>query len=183
MSLSVQERAENVATFRFIQVFLMETLARWVPNTPEMEVKVLFGRHIWDLAQQADALGQRTYELRAPLQFSLRPKDRYVKFLEDFASTVTTQQKIRGFYDVVLPGLVSRYQIYLDSTDRLLDEPTARIIDGILGDFSRMRDESRELRNELPQLQLDDKDWPAQLAEREAAEGNIVAHRPAPVAA
>lgn len=183
MSLSVQERAENVATFRFIQVFLMETLARWVPNTPEMEVKVLLGRHVWDLAQQADALGRRTYELRAPLQFSLRPKQGYVEFLEDFASTVTTKKKIHGFYDVVLPGLASRYQIYLDSTDRLLDEPTTRIIDRILGDFSRMRDESRMLRNDLPQLQLDDKDWPAQLAMREAAEGNIVAHRPAPVAA
>src|SRR5205823_5337431 len=50
MSLSVQQRAEFVATFRFIQVFLMETIARWVPQTPEMEVKVLFGRHIWELA-------------------------------------------------------------------------------------------------------------------------------------
>ena len=69
MSLSVQDRAEYVATFRFIQVFLMETLARWVPQTPEMEVKVLFGRHIWDLAQQADGLGKRGYELRAPLAF------------------------------------------------------------------------------------------------------------------
>ncbi len=183
MSLSVQKRAENVGTFRFIHVFLMETLARWVPNTPEMEVKVIFGRHIWDLAQQADALGHRTYELRAPLQFSLSPKDEYVKFLEDFRSTVTTQQRIHGFYDVILPRLASRYQAYLDSTDRLLDEPTARIIDRILGDFSRMRDESKELKNELPKLRLDDKEWPAQLANREAAEASIVAHRPVAAAA
>ena len=177
MNLSVQERAENVATFRFIHVFLMETLARWVPKTPEMEVKVAFGRHIWDLAQQADALGRRTYELRAPLQFSLHPKDGYVKFLEDFASTVTTPQKIHGFYDVILPGLTARYQNYLDSTDRLMDEPTVRVIERILGEFSRMRDESHALRDELPQLCLDSKDWPEQLAKREAAEANIVVHR------
>ena len=104
MSLSVQNRAEYVATFRFIQVFLMETLARWTPATPELEVKVLFGRHIWDLAQQADALGKRTYELRAPLQSSLRPTDRYVAFLEDFSKTSATSDKIHGFYEVILPG-------------------------------------------------------------------------------
>src|SRR6516165_7743127 len=102
MSLSVQQRAESLATFRFIHVFLMETLARWVPSTPEMEVKVIFGRHIWDLAQQADALGKRTYELRAPLQFSLRPKEEYINFLEDFARINSTPKKIHGFYDVIL---------------------------------------------------------------------------------
>jgi hypothetical protein len=183
MSLSVQERAENVATFRFIHVFLMETLARWVPNTPEMEVKVLLGRHIWYLAQQADALGHRTYELRAPLQFSLRPKEGYVKFLEDFAGTASTPQKIHGFYDAILPALAARYQIYLNSTDRLLDEPSVRVIERILEEFSRMGDESRALRDELPELRLEGKDWPAELAKREAAEADIVAHRPIAIAA
>src|SRR5260370_2175099 len=132
MGLSVQVRAENVGTFRFIHVFLMETLARWVPNTREMEVKVLFGRHVWDLAQQADALGKRTYELRAPLQFSLRPIERYAKFLEEFAITAPTPQKIAGFYDVLLPALPPRSQLYLSSTDRLSHEPPLRCTQPIL---------------------------------------------------
>jgi hypothetical protein len=179
MSLSVQSRAERVATFRFIHVFLMETLARWVPNTPEMEVKVLFGRHIWDLARQADALGKRTYELRAPLQFSLRPTQPYVDFLEEFARTATTQQKIHGFYDVVLPGLAARYRRYLDATDRLLDEPTARVMDGILGDFTRMHDECEALRNELPKLCLSDKEWALRLVALESEHQDITAHKTA----
>jgi hypothetical protein len=177
MGLSVQTRAENVATFRFIHVFLMETLARWVPNTREMEVKVLFGRHIWDLAQQADALGKRTYELRAPLQFSLLPVERYAKFLEEFATMVSTPQKISGFYSVILPGLALRYQRYLASTDRLLDEPTVRVMERILYEFTRMQDESQALLDELPQLCLTDKDWTAGLAESEAADSDIVEHR------
>lgn len=177
MSLSVQDRAEYVATFRFIQVFLMETLARWVPQTPEMEVKVLFGRHIWDLAEQADGLGKRGYELRAPLQFSLRPLESYVAVLEEFARTETTQRKIHGFYEVILPGLSARYQNYLALTDRLLDEPTVRVVEKILGEFKRMIGESEALRKELPQLRLTDKDWPARLAKREASEPNILAPR------
>jgi hypothetical protein len=177
MSLSVQNRAEFVATFRFIQVFLMETLGRWVPQTPEMEVKVLFGRHIWELAQQADALGKRVYELRAPLQFSLRPVESYVKVLEEFAQTAATPQKIHGFYDVILPGLAARYRNYLERTDKLLDEPTVRVIERILGEFQKMIKESEALRSELPQLQLSDKNWPARLTKLEASEPNIVAHR------
>ena len=165
MGLSVQVRAENVGTFRFIHVFLMETLARWVPNTPEMEVKVLFGRHVWDLAQQADLLGKRAYELRAPLQFSLRPIERYAQFLEEFATMAPTPQKIAGFYDVILPGLAARYQRYLAGTDRLLDEPTVRVMERIL--------------DELPQLQLNEKQRTARLAALEGADSDIVAHRAA----
>ena len=178
MSLSVQQRAEFVATFRFIQVFLMETIARWVPQTPEMEVKVLFGRHIWELAQQADGLGKRVYELRAPLQFSLRPVESYVQVLEEFARTETTPQKISGFYDVILPGLAARYRNYLERTDHLLDEPTTRVVERILNEFQKMIKESEALRKELPQLRLTDKNWPAHLAKLELSEPNIVAHRP-----
>ena len=50
MALILREKAEYLATLRWLEVFLMETLARWVPTTPEMEVKVLFGRHLWDAA-------------------------------------------------------------------------------------------------------------------------------------
>jgi hypothetical protein len=57
----------------------METLAQWTPTSPEMEVKLMLGEHIWDAAQNADALGKRTRELRLPLQHSLRPVDAYVR--------------------------------------------------------------------------------------------------------
>ena len=47
-ALSVPDRAAAIATFRFIEVKLMELVATWTPSTPEMEAKVMFGRHIWD---------------------------------------------------------------------------------------------------------------------------------------
>jgi hypothetical protein len=178
MSLSVQSRAENVATFRFSHVFLMETLARWVPTTAEMEVKILFGRHIWDLAQQADALGKRTYELRAPLQFSLRPSERYMRVLEDFAKTSSTVEKVQGFYDVVLPGLAARYQTYLSQTDRLLDEPTVRVVERVLGEFARMQSDRLNLLKDLPKLCVSDSAWVSQNAQLEASVLDMVEHRP-----
>ena len=59
MITSVSDRCRAVATFRHISVTLMETAARWTPTTPEMEAKVMFGRHIWDFAQMADWLGKQ----------------------------------------------------------------------------------------------------------------------------
>lgn len=178
MSLSVQSRAERVSTFRFIHVFLLETLAGWVPSTAEMEVKILFGRHIWDLAQQADALGKRTYELRAPLQFSLRPSEPYMKFLEDFAKTTSTVDKVQGFYEVVLPGLAARYQTYLNQTDRLLDEPTVRVVERILGEFERMQADRLSLLKDLPKLCVADPASVSQKAQLEAAVADVVVHQP-----
>jgi hypothetical protein len=101
------------------------------------------------------------------------------KFSEEFAATAATPRKIAGFYDVILPGLAARYQRYLASTDRLLDEPTVRVMERILDEFTRMQNESRALRDELPQLQLNEKEWTARLAALEAADSDIVAHRAA----
>ena len=72
MITSVNERCRYIATFRHISVWLMETVARWTPMTPEMEVKVVFGRHIWEYAQMADALGKRTFALYDPSRGYLR---------------------------------------------------------------------------------------------------------------
>lgn len=173
--LSVKERGQFVATMRFVQVWLMETLAAWVPTTPEMEVKLLFGEHIWDAAQHADALGKRTFELRLPLQHSLRPANRYVDFLAELAGAGPTPQRIAAVYDVLLPAVAARYRHYLDQTDALSDAPTVRILERDLTDTARMVEASGALRQELPALQLEDRRWTEALREREATIACIAA--------
>jgi hypothetical protein len=152
MTMAVRDRGEALATFRFVQVFMMETLARWVPATPEMEVKVLLGRHVWDMARHADALGRRVYELRMPLQHTLRPADGYVAFLEEVAASEATRDRLDAAYEVTLPGLRLRYQAYLEATDHLLDEPSVRVIEGILADHERIAREHADLRRALQAL-------------------------------
>jgi len=168
MTFSVQERAERLASFRFVAVNLMETLARWVPTTPEMEAKVLFGRHIWEMAQQADALGRRTHELRAPLHFSLPPCEEYLGILAELSAASGTGERIDGFYGGILPGLETRYQRYIQATDALMDAPSVRILENALRDTARMQAESREAKGQLGALRLLDPSWPARLAEAEA---------------
>src|ERR1700675_148809 len=105
MGLILREKAEHLATFRWLEVSLMETLARWVPTTPEMEMKVLMGRHIWDAAQHADALGKRTFELRAPLHYTLAPLSLHLNTMKDLAAVEDTPGRLQAVYEVILPGL------------------------------------------------------------------------------
>jgi hypothetical protein len=175
--LSVRERGETVATLRWIHVRLMETIASWVPTTPEMEVKLLFGAHIWDVAQHADALGKRTYELRMPLQHSLQPAEAYQQMLAELAQVKDTGERLACFYDAVLPALAARYATYLGRTDLLLDAPTVRILELLGREQNRMIDESRQLLGELPALTLRERAPVDRLREREAAIATFVVHR------
>ena len=177
MYLNVKERGDHVATFRWIEVRLMEMLAAWVPTTPEMEVKLVFGAHIWEAAQHADALGKRTHELRLPLHDSLEPARAYVDLLTEVARTTDTGKRIAAFYDCLLPGLEQRFRRYIERVDTLLDGPTVRIIERILADMGRMTAECRALLDEVPAVRLTDRGWLEGLRRREAAIREIVVPR------
>jgi hypothetical protein len=174
MALILREKAEHLATFRWLEVFLMETLAKWVPTTPEMEVKVLMGRHIWDAAQHADALGRRTFELRAPLHYTLSPLPPHLSTMIELAAVEDTPGRLQAAYDVILPGLTVRYQNYLRNSDALLDEPSFRVIEGILADYARMQKESEEVRSDLRETLVFDPGRAQRWSLRESAIGDFV---------
>src|SRR5689334_636176 len=109
MSLDVNERARAIATFRHVEVRLMEITAGWTPTTPEMEVKAMFGKHIWDYAQHADWLGKRTFELRQPEQYTLAPSAEYAALIEQVAAARSTSERLGAAYDFFLPALLCRY--------------------------------------------------------------------------
>ncbi|HEU5296836.1 MAG TPA: hypothetical protein VFU71_18790 [Burkholderiaceae bacterium] len=174
MALTVKQRGQHVSTFRFVEVRLMEMLSAWVPTTAEMEAKLLFGPHIWDTAQAADALGKRAHELRLPLQHSSAPVAAYVDLLGEIGTVAGTAQRIAAMYDVMLPALEARYRRYLQRTDTLMDAPSVRVIEGILIASERMRREAEKLRAELPSLRCDDPAWLQQLAGREESVPELV---------
>jgi len=164
MITTVRDRADIIATYRFASVYLMETLARWVPTTPELEVKILMGRHIWEFAQHADQLGRRTNELRAAMHYSRQPVDQYLQALETLAAAAATGDRIDGFYDVVLSDLAARYRSYIAETDSMVDEPSVRILERALTDFDRMCRERDAMRAERPDLPVSDEAWTQSLS-------------------
>lgn len=179
MGYTIRQKADRIGGFRFVSVYLMETLANWVPSTPELEAKVLFGRHVWVFAQHADQLGRRTGELRAPLQYSHPPTDGYRQVLDTLAAAEGTLERVAGFYDAFLPDLERRYRAHMAATDPIDDEPSLRIIERNLFDFPRMRQEREAFARERADLQLADALWPARLAALAAAQPEMVAERSA----
>ena len=176
MTANVNLRARSIATFRHICVRLMEMVARWTPTTAEMEAKVMFGRHIWDFAQMADALGERTFELRQPKHYSLAPVGAYDELLRESAETQSTQERIDALYEGVLPGLIERCRRYVAATDPILDEPSIVIIERIMRELERQRVEAVALRRELNISA----GAAGAIAARERAIVDIVAERAAP---
>lgn len=154
MTLTVRERADTIGTLRFISVFAMETLARWVPTTPDLEAKIIFGRHIWEFAQHADSLGKRTHELRAALHYSPEPTAEYLGALEALRALQGSGERVTACYDLLVPDLVARYAAFLEATDAFLDEPSVRVVERNLVDLARMSDESVALRRERTELSV-----------------------------
>ena len=149
MITSVNERGRSIATFRYICVWMMETTARWTPITPEMEAKVMMGRHIWEFAQMADALGKRTFELRLPEQHSIAPEATYDAFLKEVVKTSTTADRTAAFYDGIIPGIIARFQQYIEATDEILDEPSIVVLQRAIVDLERQRIDAAKLQREL----------------------------------
>lgn len=152
MALSVRERADTLGTLRYISVYAMETLARWVPTTPDLEAKVVFGRHIWDFAQHADGLGRRTHELRAALHYTVSPLPACHAALETLRASEATGDRVATFYQAFLPDLERRYRKFLDATDPFLDEPSVRVVERNLADLPRLIADATTLRTERPDL-------------------------------
>jgi len=177
MTITVRERADTIGTLRYASVFAMETLARWVPTTPDLEAKILFGRHIWEFAQHADALGKRTHELRAALHYTPAPLPAYGAALELLRGTDGARERVEAFYDAFLPDLERRYREYLAATDPFLDEPSVRIVDRVLTDLSRMAAESRETRAERRDMTSSSTATAARLRRELAAAAQYVKHR------
>jgi hypothetical protein len=149
MTLGVQERARRIGTFRAVEVRLMETVAAWTPTTAEMEAKVMFGRHIWDFAHHADALGKRMFELRQPAQQSVAPSVAYTALLDELLDVDDTAGRLAALYDVLLPGVQRRYEAYVALVDAVVDAPSLVVIERILLDLGRQCADAAALRREL----------------------------------
>jgi len=109
----------------------MRVLGGWIALTPELPAKLLFGRHVWDCAQHADAWGRRLPELRAPAQTSEPANDAMIAFMQLLESPERPQQtleRIAGAYGVLKSHLATVYARHLTSTNPVYEPPTRRIL-------------------------------------------------------
>ena len=128
---SVDDSARRIRNYRYAEERLTRVLGGWIALTPELPAKLLFGRHVWDCAQHADAWGRRLPELRAPAQQSEPANDGTVAFmrlLETPEGPRQTLERIAGVYLVLKPHLVTLYTRHLAAANPVYEPPTRRIL-------------------------------------------------------
>ncbi|MBI3458533.1 MAG: hypothetical protein HY002_22400 [Candidatus Rokubacteria bacterium] len=135
--LSVEAAARRVRQYRYAEERMMRNLAGWIALTPELQVKLLMGRQVWDCAQHADLWGKRLPELRAPAHVSEPPNEAFVRFMDALESREAwsdTLERLAGIYRVLKPHLVATYADHLARANPIYEPPTRRILERCLAD-------------------------------------------------
>jgi hypothetical protein len=143
---SVEETARRVGNYKWAEIALFEALGGWVATVPELDVKLVLGRHTYHHAWHAELWHKRLPELREmnPDRLTQPANDALVRFVEAMTEPEAPDQtieKLVGVYRVLLPHLISAYTYHRNNTSRITDAPTIRSLDFALqDDFEDWRD-------------------------------------------
>jgi hypothetical protein len=135
----VVESARRVGNYKWIEMRLFEALGGWVATVPELDVKLVLGRHCYHHAWHAELWNKRLPELREMNTERLTepPNDEMVAFVDavrEPEAPELTIEKLVGVYRVLIPRKVAAYTFHLNATSRITDAPTMRSLKFILQD-------------------------------------------------
>src|SRR5579883_450306 len=136
---TVEENQKRLLRFFSFERNMLRSLAGWSMGTPEFEVKVEFGRHIYWHAEAGMKIRTRLTELRMPEEAT----DKFhspdiTEFFNELIYSETSAHFVAGLYGVVLPAIKQAYTEHSAHTDQVADAPTVRMIRHILADYDEM---------------------------------------------
>jgi hypothetical protein len=129
--VSVDASARRIRHYRWLEERMMRILGGWIALSPELPVKLLFGRHVWDCAQHADLWGRRLPELRSPAQQGEPPSEGFARLLDRIDGQQAPDQSVEriiGIYRVVKPHVVAAYEAHQAEANAIYEPPTRRIL-------------------------------------------------------
>jgi len=141
-----EESARRVGNYKWAEMRLFEVLGGWVATIPELDVKLVLGRHTYHHAWHAELWHKRLPELREmnPERLTVPPNDEFVTFMDAIREPEApehTIEKLVGVYRVLIPRFIAAYTYHLNGTSRITDAPTIRSLTFILQDeFEDWRD-------------------------------------------
>ncbi len=136
---TVDENAELLRRYFLFERLLLRAQAGWLMGTPEFEVKVEYGRHIFYHSEAAMKLRTRLTELRtSEEEVDAFSDPSILEFFTELIHAESPAHFLGGVYGVLLPHLINAYTIHIQSTDQVADAPTIRILKQILADYTEM---------------------------------------------
>jgi hypothetical protein len=135
----VVESARRVGNYKWIEMRLFEALGGWVATVPELDVKLVLGRHCYHHAWHAELWNKRLPELREMNTERLTepPNEAMIAFTDavrEPEAPELTIEKLVGVYRVLIPRKIAAYTFHLNATSRITDAPTMRSLKFILQD-------------------------------------------------
>jgi len=125
--LLVKSNAQALAAFRYLERETFRLLGGWMAITPEWEVKLTTGKHVWEGAQHAERLGRRLVELRAPARGTRVPTALRDLVVAADRSTDTLERLV-AVYRVIKPYLATAYAELASRTSAVADAPTVDLL-------------------------------------------------------
>jgi len=157
----------------------MRVLGGWIALTPEVSAKLVMGRHVWDNAQHADALGRRLPELRAQAQISESANPAFVACfdaIEEAEQPGETVERLVGVYGVLKPHLLSTYEDHMRRVNEVYEPPTRRILARCAEDERRHITAGAAVLRHLvtsPALEMRARAWQSRIEQLLAAAGGV----------
>jgi len=135
----VEETARRVGAYKWVEMRLFEALGGWVATVPELDVKLVLGRHCYHHAWHAELWDKRLPELREmnTSRLTQPANDAVVELLDavrEPEAPEETIEKLVGVYRVLVPRIVAAYTYHLNATSRITDAPTQRSLGFALAD-------------------------------------------------
>ena len=176
---SVEASAERIRQYRWLEERFMRILGGWIALTPELPVKILFGRHVWDCAQHADLWGRRLPELRSPAHQGQPPSEAFARLvdrIDRLQARDESMERVVALYRVLKPHLIAAYESHLAGANPVYEPPTRRILMRCLDEERRHVAAAAVILGRLPEpARARAEEWERQLREELARAGGIVA--------
>jgi len=135
----VDESAKRVGHYKWIEIKLFEAMGGWVATVPELDVKLVLGRHCYHHAWHAELWDKRLPELREMNtdRLNVPPNQELVAFVDAMRepdAPELTIEKLVGVYRVLIPRKIAAYTYHLNATSTITDSPTIRSLKFALQD-------------------------------------------------
>jgi hypothetical protein len=136
---TVDENVKRLLRFFLFERFTLRALAGWAMGTPEFEVKVEYGRHMYWHAEAGMKLRTRLSELRTSEDVTDRFNSPVIEeFFSEILYSDSPAHFLAAIYGVVLPHMEREYREHAEHTCQVGDAPTIRAIRHILDDYREM---------------------------------------------
>jgi hypothetical protein len=136
---TVEENAKRLLRFFLFERNMLRAIAGWSMGTPEFEVKVEFGRHIYWHAEAGMKIRTRLTELRTAEETTDKFQSNDItEFFSELIYSETPAHFVAALYGVLLPHVKQAYLEHSAHTDQVADAPTIRMMRQILLDYEEM---------------------------------------------